>query len=692
MFSDAVFSVEEIRRGVNTLNSGKTPGYDEVTKEHLKYAGVPMYRVLSILYNAILQTEYIPINFRRGVQVPLYKGKNASILDVNNYRGITLLTTFNKLFEVIFWKRLEQWWLDSEVVSQLQGACRKGVSCVHSAYILQETIATLLKANQKVFVTYLDVSKAFDGVWVEGLFFRLRELGVLGKTWRLLYQTYVDFKCRVRIQNQMSEWYSINCGIHQGGYLSLILYTAFINSLIFELESSRLCCVIHGINVSPLGYADDIATASTTKFNTDQTLRIVYRHSCKWRYSFNPKKSAILVYGEGEREYRRNTQYRYYRLGEDRIKEEVDYDHLGLKNNCLGQNTNRIKEKLSKGRKALNAASGLGLKSGGLTIRACGKLFWAMVVPIITFASELWVLSDEDIRLIEEFQRYAGRRIQRFPQGSPNETSYTGLGWIRLEFFIYVKKLLFIRSVSILNNESIYKRVFTQCMADYNNNIDACRINEFKSPTFYMLRVAEIFGLYDKVVEMIQGTKFYDKKQWKDMIWSRAWNIENNDWRIRAILFKNTKLLSATMSTVKQMIWWYVGDLHPNLMHSCETMAKLVCKASQLKCDNYRFKIDHAIRPYCDLCNTHALENAVHVVMHCQALAEERNRMYIQFRNLERYYDVRFLSNGNNDFYTIMGKVTDEQDIFIAVQFLKVVAVSVNRMYNLVLKSRDGIG
>ena len=176
------------------------------------------------------------------------------------------------------------------------------------------------------------------------------------------------------------------------------------------------------------------------------------------------------------------------------------------------------------------------------------------------------------------------------------------------------------------------------------------------------------------------------------MIWSRAWDIENNDWQIRATLFKNTKLLNATMGTVKQMIWWYVGDLHPEVMHSCETMAKLVCKASQLKCDNYRFKMDHAIRPYCDLCNDHALENAVHVVMHCQALAEERNSMYIQIGNLERYYDVRFLSHGNNNFYTIMGKVTDEQDIFIAVQFLKVVAVSVNKMYNLVLKSRDGIG
>ena len=119
-------------------------------------------------------------------------------------------------------------------------------------------------------------------------------------------------------------------------------------------------------------------------------------------------------------------QYRDYKLGNDRIKENINYDHLGLKNNCFGQNTTRIKEKLSKGRKAFNAASGLGLKSGGLTIQACGKLFWAMVVPITTFASELWVLTDDDIKLLEEFQRYAGRRIQRFPIGSPNETSYTG--------------------------------------------------------------------------------------------------------------------------------------------------------------------------------------------------------------------------------------------------------------------------
>ena len=88
-------------------------------------------------------------NFRRGIQVPLYKGKNTSTLEVNNYRGITLLSVFNKLFEVVIWKRLERWWFDYGVLTQLQGACRKVVSCVHSAVLQQESFSDLLETNNK---------------------------------------------------------------------------------------------------------------------------------------------------------------------------------------------------------------------------------------------------------------------------------------------------------------------------------------------------------------------------------------------------------------------------------------------------------------------------------------------------------------------------------------------------------------
>ena len=250
-----------------------------------------MVKIITLLFNWIVTTEFIPTNFRRGILVPLYKGKNTSTLEVNNYRGITLLSVFNKLFEVVIWKRLERWWFDSGVLTQLQGACRKGVSCVHSAFLLQESLSALLETiNNKIFVTYLDVTKAFDGVWIGGIFYRLWEMGVRGRTWRLLYYSYKDFKCRVRVQGELSEWYPLRGGIHQGGYLSLIKYLAFINSLLVNLENSNLCCAIYGISVSPLGYADDIATASISKTKTDRVLQIFYDHSCTWRYKFNPKK------------------------------------------------------------------------------------------------------------------------------------------------------------------------------------------------------------------------------------------------------------------------------------------------------------------------------------------------------------------------------------------------------------------
>ena len=691
-FSRESFSIEEVGKGISLLNAGKAPGIDGVTKEHLINAGENLVLVITLLFNWILETEYIPINFRRGVQIPLYKGKNTSTMEVNNYCGITLLSIFNKLFELVMWKRMEKWWFESEAISGLQGACRKGVSCVHSAYTLQESISTLLETNSKVFVTYLDVSKAFDGVWIGGLFYRLWELGIRGKTWRLFFNSYTDFQCKARVQSKMSEWYPLRCGIHQGGYLSLIKYLAFINSLITCLEDSGLCSAIHGINVSPLGYADDVASASTSKIKTDQVLNIVYNHSCTWRYRFNPKKSAVLVFGESERENKCNSKYRMYKLGPDRIKEARSYDHLGLKNNCLWQNKERTIEKIAKGRKALNAAAGLGLKPGGLSIKACGMIFWSLVIPIITFACELWVLTDDDIKLLEDFQTYAGRRIQRFSQNSPRATSYVGLGWIRLEVFIYIKKLLFVRTITMLDNTSLYKRIFMARYEVFDQNREYGVENRLQSVTFDILRIADLFGLYEDIGHMLYGTKMYSKKQWRDIVWKKARDIDNQDWYYRTIFFKSTEHLGAIMDTIKPLVWWQLGDHMPELMTPCETMSKLVCRASRLKCDSYLYKNDPVNRPYCEMCNNFAIENVEHLIMTCPAHEEKRNKMIREINDLERHYSIQILRPNCNNLNTLMGRFPEHVDFDVMLYFYRIVAIGVHQMYQSVIKNREGIG
>ena len=235
----------------------------------------------------MIQREYVPRNFRNGTQIPLYKGKNTCSLDPNNYRGITLLTSLNKLSEIIMWNRLKDWWVCGRIISDLQEACKPGMSCVHSALTLQETIAVGLGAGKKVFVAYFDVAKAFDSVWIDGLFYQLHQMGVTGRIWRLLYQCYQIFWCKARVGGVYSEWYRMECGIHQGGFLSLLKYTAFIDPLIRILESSGLGCQVVCIPTSPVGYADDMATSSTSKQQLDRALTMVSDFSNRWRYLYN---------------------------------------------------------------------------------------------------------------------------------------------------------------------------------------------------------------------------------------------------------------------------------------------------------------------------------------------------------------------------------------------------------------------
>ena len=164
IFLNTPITEEEMLKCIKNLNKGKAAGCDMVTAEHLQNAGCNLIKLLIKVYNQIIEIEYIPKNFKVGTQIPLYKGKKTCSLDRNNSQGITLLTSLNKAFEILVWERIKDWWDNEQVISPLQGACRKGKSCIHSALALQESISVGLGTNKKFLVTYLDVYKAFDGI------------------------------------------------------------------------------------------------------------------------------------------------------------------------------------------------------------------------------------------------------------------------------------------------------------------------------------------------------------------------------------------------------------------------------------------------------------------------------------------------------------------------------------------------
>ena len=95
-FLNYPFSEDEVSDAISSLNRGKVAGYDGLKAEHIIFLGSSIVDTLTILCNMIRSSEYVPICCGIEMQVPLSKGKDTCPLDPSNYRGITLLSIFNK--------------------------------------------------------------------------------------------------------------------------------------------------------------------------------------------------------------------------------------------------------------------------------------------------------------------------------------------------------------------------------------------------------------------------------------------------------------------------------------------------------------------------------------------------------------------------------------------------------------------
>ena len=85
----------------------------------------------------------------------------------------------------------------------------------------------------------------------------------------------------------------------------------------------------------------------------------------------------------------------------------------------------------------MNVHTGIDVRKGSVTPTTCSIMFWTILVPTLLFSSELWVLKSKlDIDYLAAFERYSGRRLQRFPFKSPNATSYRGPGWMKIVPYI----------------------------------------------------------------------------------------------------------------------------------------------------------------------------------------------------------------------------------------------------------------
>ena len=157
-----------------------------------------------IFLKALLSNTY-PDIWKKGNIVPVHKKESKSLM--KNYRPISLLPICGKLFEKVIYNTLFEYLKSNELLVNCQSGFLPGDSCISQLLSITHDIYKAFDGNPSLEVrgVFLDISKAFDRVWHEGLLFKLKCIGINGPLYLLLKNYLSNRKQRVVLNGKTSK-------------------------------------------------------------------------------------------------------------------------------------------------------------------------------------------------------------------------------------------------------------------------------------------------------------------------------------------------------------------------------------------------------------------------------------------------------------------------------------------------------
>jgi hypothetical protein len=422
-------SVEEVQLAVKALRNGAAGGLDGIVAPLLK-TGFVVVSWLHRVICAVWRSGRAPVDWKRALIVPLYKGKGDRKV-ADNYRGISLLSIPGKVYATILMRRVYEQ-VDSQL-SDAQSAFRKGRGIGDAVFTLRMTMARCKEFNVPMHMAFVDLRKAYDSVHRPTLWLILRRYGVHEKLRELLSDLHVGTQAAVKLCGQQSEFFNVECGVRQGCVIAPLLFNMFMDFMVKAaladmpngcgvklayLAAGEICCgggagedghSPHVINT--LLYADDLVLMSHDADELAAMLKVLDEKCAELGMCINASKTELMSAGKIEQQ-QQSQQSADVQLADGTAKYVEVFKYLGGLVTPCGSCEREVAARVGKALGKFKQMKEV-WRNKKLRLRTKVKCYQCYVLPILLFGSEYWAMTDAQVTQLERVHSMCMRHMLR---------------------------------------------------------------------------------------------------------------------------------------------------------------------------------------------------------------------------------------------------------------------------------------
>jgi hypothetical protein len=437
----------EICRIITGLKEGSA-GWDEIHAKVIKCSYKLFMKPLVFLINKSLTQGVVPRELKRAKVIPIFKSGDPML--IKNFRPVSVLPLFSKLFERVMYNRLINFINRNNLLYRYQFGFREKHSTAMALMVLTDNIYDAIEQGDCYLGVFLDFSKAFDTVNHGILVRKLQQYGIRGVVldWLINYLSdrcqYVSFS-NVRSCDQM-----VSCGVPQGSILGPLLFLLYINDI---ASVSNL--------LTPILFADD--SSLFIKGNEIDTmiesLNMELTHIKTWvdanKLSLNVEKTHSMVFSSARKIVKCNRNIEI----DGKVISKTDSikflgvildSHLSWKKHVI-----HIKSKVSKGIGILSKARKY------LNRSILVSLYYSFIYPYFSYCVEVWGSAGKTtLEKLIVLQKKIVRVIASIPYRESTKKSFKSLKFLNINE-IYIYKLgTFMFNVTKLTFPVIFQSFF----------------------------------------------------------------------------------------------------------------------------------------------------------------------------------------------------------------------------------------